>query len=29
MGFDPRNRSLIIQDSTETPTPKVRAHLGV
>jgi len=29
MGFDPCNRSLKIQKSTETPIPKVRAHLGV
>jgi hypothetical protein len=29
MGFDPYNRSLKIWKSIETPTPKVRAHLGV
>ncbi len=29
MGFDPCNRSLKIQDFTETPTPKMRPHLGV
>ncbi len=29
MSFDPYNRLLKIQESIETPTPKVRAHLGV
>jgi hypothetical protein len=29
MGFDPYNRSLKIQESIETPTPKVGVHLGV
>jgi hypothetical protein len=29
MGFDPNNCSLKIQESTRTPIPKVRAHLGV
>jgi hypothetical protein len=29
MGFDPYNYSLKIQESIETPTPKVGAHLGV
>ncbi len=29
MGFDPCNRVLKIQESIETPTPKVGAHLGV
>jgi len=29
MGFDPCNHSLKIWESTETPTPKVGAHLGV
>ncbi len=29
MGFDPWNRFLKIQKSTETPIPKVGAHLGV
>jgi len=29
MGFDPCNRSLKIQKSIVTPTPKVAAHLGV
>jgi len=29
MGFDPYNCSLKIQESIETPTPKMRAHLGV
>jgi hypothetical protein len=29
MNFDPCNRSLKIQKSIETPTPKVRAPLGV
>jgi hypothetical protein len=29
MGFDPYNRSLKIQESIGTPTPKVGAHLGV
>jgi hypothetical protein len=29
MGFDPYNRFLKIQESIETLTPKVGAHLGV
>jgi hypothetical protein len=29
MGFDPCNCSLKIQESIETPTPKMGAHLGV
>jgi hypothetical protein len=29
MGFDPCNCFLKIQESIETPTPKVGAHLGV
>jgi hypothetical protein len=29
MGFDPYNFSLKIQEFIGTPTPKVRAHLGV
>jgi hypothetical protein len=29
MGFDPYNCSLKIRESTETPTPKMGAHLGV
>jgi hypothetical protein len=29
MGFDPYNRSLKIQESIKTPTPKVVVHLGV
>jgi hypothetical protein len=29
LGFDPYNRSLKIQESTKTPTPKVEAPLGV
>jgi hypothetical protein len=29
MSFDPYNHSLNIQESIWTPTPKVRAHLGV
>jgi hypothetical protein len=29
MGFDSYNRSLKIWESTETPTPKMGAHLGV
>jgi hypothetical protein len=29
LGFDPCNRSLNIRKSTETPTPKVGAPLGV
>jgi hypothetical protein len=29
MGFDPYNCSLKIWESTMTPIPKVRAHLGV
>jgi hypothetical protein len=29
MGFDPYNRSLKIQKSIWTPTPKVGIHLGV
>jgi hypothetical protein len=29
MIFDPCNRPLKIRESTRTPTPKVRAHLGV
>ncbi len=29
MGFDPCSRTLKIQESTETLTPKMGAHLGV
>jgi hypothetical protein len=29
MSFDSYNCTLKIQESIETPTPKVRAHLGV
>jgi len=29
MGFDPKNRSLMIQESIETPMPKIKAHLRV
>jgi hypothetical protein len=29
MGFDLYNFSLKIRESIETPTPKMRAHLGV
>jgi hypothetical protein len=29
MGFDPYNRSLNIQESVKTRTPKVGTHLGV
>jgi hypothetical protein len=29
LGFDPCNRSLKIQKSTKTPTPKVEAPLGM
>jgi hypothetical protein len=29
MGFDPCNRSLKIQESTQILTPKGGAHLGV
>jgi hypothetical protein len=29
LGFDPKNCSLKIQESTKTPTPKVEAPLGV
>jgi hypothetical protein len=29
MSFDPYSRSLKIQKSIETPTPKVGVHLGV
>jgi hypothetical protein len=28
-GFDPCNHSLKIRESTETPTPNMRVHLGV
>jgi hypothetical protein len=29
MGFDPCNRFLKIQESTQTPTPNIGVHLGV